>query len=79
MGRPFYAFLSSSATILAFTTLFEIALFPNLIASSLNPEWSLTIYSAASSQTTLAIMRKTDHFQPNLALAVGFGPVPSPP
>jgi cytochrome d ubiquinol oxidase subunit II len=56
-GRPFYAFLSSAATILAFTTLFGIALFPNLIASSLNPAWSLTIYSAASSQTTLAIMR----------------------
>lgn len=56
-GRPFYAFLSSAATIAAFTGLFGIALFPNLIVSSLDPAWSLTIYSAASSQQTLAIMR----------------------
>jgi cytochrome d ubiquinol oxidase subunit II len=34
-----------------------MALFPNLAFSSLNPEWSLTIYNAASSQKTLAIMR----------------------
>jgi cytochrome d ubiquinol oxidase subunit II len=56
-GRPFYAFLSSSATIAALTFLFGMALFPNLIYSSLDPEWSLTIYNAASSQKTLSIMR----------------------
>jgi cytochrome d ubiquinol oxidase subunit II len=56
-GRPLYAFVSSSATIAALTFLFGMALFPNLIYSSLDPEWSLTIYNAASSQKTLSIMR----------------------
>jgi cytochrome d ubiquinol oxidase subunit II len=56
-NRPFYAFVSSSATIAALTFLFGMALYPNLIYSSLDPEWSLTIYNAASSQKTLSIMR----------------------
>jgi cytochrome d ubiquinol oxidase subunit II len=56
-GRPLYAFVSSSATIAALVFLFGMALFPNLIRSSLDPEWSLTIYNAASSQKTLGIMR----------------------
>jgi cytochrome d ubiquinol oxidase subunit II len=56
-GKPLYAFISSSATIAALVFLFGMALFPNLAFSSLNPEWSLTIYNAASSQKTLAIMR----------------------
>jgi cytochrome d ubiquinol oxidase subunit II len=56
-GRPFYAFLSSSVTIAALIFLFGMALYPNMIYSSLNPEWSLTIYNAASSQKTLSIMR----------------------
>jgi cytochrome d ubiquinol oxidase subunit II len=55
-NRPFYAFISSSCTIAAFVFLFMVALYPNLIASSLNPEWSLTIFNAASSQKTLRIM-----------------------
>jgi cytochrome d ubiquinol oxidase subunit II len=57
LGRPMYAFVSSSATIAALVFLFGMALFPNLIRSSLDPEWSLTIYNAASSQKTLGIMR----------------------
>ncbi|UCG51450.1 MAG: cytochrome d ubiquinol oxidase subunit II [Candidatus Latescibacterota bacterium] len=56
-GSPFYAFLSSSATIAALTFLFGMALYPNLIFSSIDPESSLTIYNAASSQKTLSIMR----------------------
>lgn len=56
-GRPLYAFLSSCAAIAALMLLFGLALFPNLIHSSLNPEWSLTIHNAASSQKTLGIMR----------------------
>jgi cytochrome d ubiquinol oxidase subunit II len=55
--RPLYAFVSSSAAIAALVFLFGMALFPNLIYSSLNPDWSLTIYNAASSQKTLGIMR----------------------
>ena len=50
------AFTSVALTI-AFTiiTLFLI-LFPRVMISSLNPAWSLTIYSAASSPYTLRIM-----------------------
>jgi cytochrome bd ubiquinol oxidase subunit II len=57
LGKPGYAFLSSVATIGALTFLFGFALFPNMIVSSLDPAWNLTIYNAASSQKTLGIMR----------------------
>jgi len=55
--KPFYAFVSSACTIAALTFLFGVALFPNLAVSSLNPEWNITIYNAASSEKTLSIMR----------------------
>jgi cytochrome d ubiquinol oxidase subunit II len=54
--RPFYAFVSSACVIAASVFLFMAAVYPNLISSSLQPEWSLTIYNAASSQKTLKIM-----------------------
>jgi cytochrome d ubiquinol oxidase subunit II len=57
MERAGYAFLSSAATIAALVFLFGVGLFPNLVVSSLRPEWSLDIYNAASSQKTLSIMR----------------------
>jgi cytochrome d ubiquinol oxidase subunit II len=57
LGRPGYAFVSSCCTIAALTFLFGVALFPNLIVSTLDPGWSLTIYRAASSERTLRIMR----------------------
>lgn len=53
--KPFYAFVSSSLTIAALVFLFGMALFPNLIVSSITPEYNLTIYNAASSQKTLGI------------------------
>jgi len=56
-GRPLYAFISSCCTIAAFNFLFGVALFPNLLVSSLSTEYNLTIYNAASSLKTLAIMR----------------------
>ncbi|TNE70685.1 cytochrome d ubiquinol oxidase subunit II [bacterium] len=56
-GKPFYAFISSSATIAALTFLFGAALFPNLMISSLKPEYSLTLYNAASSVKTLHLMQ----------------------
>jgi len=55
-GRPVYAFLTSCCSVAAFVFLFMVALYPNLIVSSLNPGWSLTIHNAASSQKTLWIM-----------------------
>lgn len=54
--REFRAFLSSCASIAALLTLFAIGIFPNIILSNPNPENSLTIYNAASSDKTLTIM-----------------------
>jgi len=51
-----YAFFSSCATIAALTFLFGVALFPELVHSTLNADWSLTVYNAASSHKTLSIM-----------------------
>lgn len=46
-----------SAVCIAFLTLFGvIGIYPALLPSTLNPEWSLTIYNAASSTLTLKIM-----------------------
>lgn len=56
-GKPLGAFVSSSCTIAALVFLFGVALFPNLIVSSSDPAWSLTIANAASSERTLRIMR----------------------
>ncbi|HNQ24923.1 MAG TPA: cytochrome d ubiquinol oxidase subunit II [Phycisphaerae bacterium] len=55
--QPFYAFVSSSCSIAAFVFLFGVALYPNLIVSSIDPSYSLTIYNAASSPKTLGIMQ----------------------
>ena len=57
LGRPTYAFISSACTIAAFNFLFGIAIFPNLIVSNLDPAFNLTIINAASSVSTLALMR----------------------
>ncbi|MDB5309411.1 MAG: Cytochrome d ubiquinol oxidase subunit [Gemmataceae bacterium] len=62
-GSPREAFVSSGAVIAAFTFLFGVALYPNLIVSSLGAEFSLTVEKAASSRETLR----------NLLIAVGIG------
>ncbi|MCW3060249.1 MAG: cydB [Capsulimonas sp.] len=54
---PSFAFFSSACNIAALVVLFGVAIFPNMIISSLNPAWSLTIYNAASSQKALGLMR----------------------
>ena len=55
-GREFRAFLSSCASILTLMIIFAIGIFPNLVLSSPNPEYSLNIYNASSSIKTLKIM-----------------------
>ena len=55
-GRDFKAFLSSCASIAALLALFAIGLFPNIVLSNPDPQNSLNIYNAASSQKTLGIM-----------------------
>jgi len=54
--REFRAFISSCASIAALLALFAAGIFPNIVISTINPEYSLTIYNAASSQKTLNIM-----------------------
>lgn len=55
-GKDFLAFLSSCASIAALLSLFAFGVFPNFVIASNNPEFSLNIYNAASSQKTLNIM-----------------------
>ncbi len=55
-GWPLYAFFSSCCAIAALIALFGVGIYPNLIVSTLDPAFSLTIYNAASSQKTLGIM-----------------------
>jgi cytochrome d ubiquinol oxidase subunit II len=50
------AFAASCATVLFITFTGVTGLFPNLIPSSLDPVWSLTIYNSSSSPYTLKIM-----------------------
>ncbi len=54
--RPGWAFAMTSVTI-AFTlvTMF-LYMFPNVMISNLNPDWSLTIYTASSTPYTLKVM-----------------------
>jgi cytochrome d ubiquinol oxidase subunit II len=51
-----WAFVMTSLSIVFATVTLFIGLFPRLMVSSLNPEWSLTIYNASSSPYTLKIM-----------------------
>ncbi|MEN6413921.1 MAG: cytochrome d ubiquinol oxidase subunit II [Veillonellales bacterium] len=56
-GRRFgLAFVLNSLSVALTTAAFFWGLFPRLMVSSLNPEWSLTIYNAASTPYTLKIM-----------------------
>ena len=55
-GRSGLAFVSSIAAILFVTVMVFATMFPNVLISTLNPLWSLTIYNASSSPYTLKIM-----------------------
>jgi cytochrome d ubiquinol oxidase subunit II len=63
LGNPRWAFVSSGAVIAAFTFLFGVALYPNLVVSTLGAENNLTVWKAASSTETLT----------NLLIAAGIG------
>lgn len=56
LNRPAYAFISSCCTIAALNFLFAAALFPNMVVSSLDPGWNLTVFNSSSSHKTLGIM-----------------------
>ncbi|MFI0987867.1 cytochrome d ubiquinol oxidase subunit II [Streptomyces exfoliatus] len=55
-GREGWSFGLSGVTIAAAVAMLFLALFPNVMPSSLNPEWSLTVTNASSSPYTLKIM-----------------------
>ncbi len=50
------AFILQSLTTLLITLSVFLALFPRVLISSANPDWSLTIYNASSSPYTLQVM-----------------------
>lgn len=54
--RDGWAFVMTGATITLSTITVFMSLYPNVMISSLNPEWSLTIYNAASNKYTLEVM-----------------------
>jgi cytochrome d ubiquinol oxidase subunit II len=54
--RSGWAFAMTGLTIALSTITIFMSLYPRVIVSSLNPDWSLTIYNAASSPYTLRVM-----------------------
>jgi cytochrome d ubiquinol oxidase subunit II len=55
-GRYFRAFLSSSLTTALLLLTVAINLYPNMLISTLDPAWTITIYNGAASQKSLGIM-----------------------
>ena len=55
-GRDFVAFLASSAMIALLLLSAAAGLYPNLLISSIDPAYNLTIFNAASESNTLAVM-----------------------
>ncbi|MFJ3584447.1 cytochrome d ubiquinol oxidase subunit II [Streptomyces sp. NPDC090127] len=56
VGREGWSFALSGITIAAAVAMLFFTLFPNVMPSSLNPEWSLTVTNASSTPYTLKIM-----------------------
>jgi len=54
--RDLHAFVASCAGMGTLLTLFGLGIYPNIVISNPNPEFSLTILNAASSQKTLGLM-----------------------
>ncbi|MFP3989290.1 cytochrome d ubiquinol oxidase subunit II [Streptomyces sp. E11-3] len=56
VGREGWSFALSGVTIAAAVAMLFLTLFPNVMPSSLNEEWNLTVTNASSSPYTLKIM-----------------------
>lgn len=54
--RDGWAFVSTTLVVVAVIVLLFGVLFPNLVPSTLDPDWSLTIYNSSSNPYTLKIM-----------------------
>ncbi|MDT0609744.1 cytochrome d ubiquinol oxidase subunit II [Streptomyces lancefieldiae] len=55
-GREGWSFALSGVTIVAAVAMLFLTLFPNVMPSTLDPDWSLTVTNASSSPYTLKIM-----------------------
>ncbi|MEV3873073.1 cytochrome d ubiquinol oxidase subunit II [Streptomyces sp. NPDC049906] len=55
-GREGWAFAFSGVTIVAAVSMLFLTLFPNVMPSSLDPAWNLTVVNASSTPYTLKIM-----------------------
>jgi len=55
-GRDGWGFIMTGLTITLSTITVFMSLFPRVMISSLNPEWTLTIYNTASNTYTLKVM-----------------------
>ena len=55
-GREGWSFALSGVTIVAAVAMLFLTLFPNVMPSSLDADWSLTVTNASSSPYTLKIM-----------------------
>ncbi|MFD8967639.1 cytochrome d ubiquinol oxidase subunit II [Streptomyces sp. NPDC059568] len=55
-GREGWSFALSGVTIVAAVAMLFLTLFPNVMPSSLNPAWNLTVTNASSTPYTLKIM-----------------------
>jgi len=53
LGRPGYAFFTSTCVIVALSCLFSVAIFPHFVLSTIDPEYSVTMQNARSSEGTL--------------------------
>jgi cytochrome d ubiquinol oxidase subunit II len=54
--RNFLAFLSSCLAVMALIMLFGMGIFPNIVTSTISPDYNLTIYNASASVKALNIM-----------------------
>ncbi len=54
--KPLHTLLATGAQIAGVMGLIAVGLFPNIVPSSLNPDWSLTVYNASSTPLTLKTM-----------------------
>ena len=56
IGREFWAFVASGAMIALLLISGAIGMFPNLLISTIDPQFNLTVYNAASAPNTLTVM-----------------------
>jgi cytochrome d ubiquinol oxidase subunit II len=56
IGHDFWSFVASGAMIALLLISGAIGMFPNLLISTIDPRFNLTIYNAASADNTLTVM-----------------------